>query len=138
MFSSVFRANLSVNFPFEQRIKIVHIIRISIKQKYTDKNDMNIIFIDILSHTVKTNGRKNRHNIVKGKSCNLIVIVRVSVCLSPSFPLYMATVAMGRCQSTPGLVETKGRISIEDMWLHPSSQLNTNYNQPSLIRYLIG
>lgn len=24
---------------------------------------------------------------------------------------------MGRCQSTPGLVETKGRTAIEDMWL---------------------
>ncbi|XP_055321990.1 cyclic nucleotide-gated cation channel alpha-3 isoform X2 [Sitodiplosis mosellana] len=41
-------------------------------------------------------------------------------------------VAMGRCQSTPGLVETKGRISIEDMWLHSAPQ-PTSYNQQSLI-----
>lgn len=50
--------------------------------------------------------------------------------------LCMATVAMGRCQSTPGLVETKGRISIEDMWLHSAPQ-PIIYNQQSLIRYLI-
>ncbi|CAH0406006.1 unnamed protein product [Chilo suppressalis] len=30
-------------------------------------------------------------------------------------------VAMGRCQSTPGLVETSGRIPIEDMQLPPTS-----------------
>ncbi|XP_055537252.1 cyclic nucleotide-gated cation channel alpha-3 isoform X2 [Wyeomyia smithii] len=28
-------------------------------------------------------------------------------------------VAMGRCQSTPGLVETRGRTTIEDMWISP-------------------
>ncbi|EZA53541.1 Cyclic nucleotide-gated cation channel alpha-3 [Ooceraea biroi] len=28
-------------------------------------------------------------------------------------------VAMGRCQSTPGLVESRGRISLEDMWVSP-------------------
>ncbi|XP_043480094.1 cyclic nucleotide-gated cation channel alpha-3 isoform X2 [Leptopilina heterotoma] len=27
--------------------------------------------------------------------------------------------AMGRCQSTPGLVESKGRIPLEDMWISP-------------------
>ncbi|XP_031619654.1 cyclic nucleotide-gated cation channel alpha-3 isoform X2 [Contarinia nasturtii] len=42
-------------------------------------------------------------------------------------------VAMGRCQSTPGLVETKGRISIfEDMWLNSAPQ-PTIYNQQPLI-----
>ncbi|XP_026841999.1 cyclic nucleotide-gated channel rod photoreceptor subunit alpha [Drosophila persimilis] len=29
-------------------------------------------------------------------------------------------VAMGRCQSTPGLVESCGRTSLEDMWLPPA------------------
>lgn len=29
-------------------------------------------------------------------------------------------VAMGRCQSTPGLVETSGRVPIEDMQLPPA------------------
>lgn len=61
---------------------------------------------------------------------NFEMFVSLFVCLC------LATVAMGRCQSTPGLVETKGRISIEDMWLHPSTQ-PTCYNQQSLIRYLI-
>lgn len=51
--------------------------------------------------------------------------------------LFFVSVAMGRCQSTPGLVETKGRISIEDMWLcHSASQAPVSYNQQSLIRYL--
>lgn len=27
--------------------------------------------------------------------------------------------AIGRCQSTPGLVESRGRVSLEDMWLAP-------------------
>lgn len=27
--------------------------------------------------------------------------------------------AMGRCQSTPGLVESRGRIPLEDMWISP-------------------
>lgn len=26
---------------------------------------------------------------------------------------------MGRCQSTPALVETKGRTTLEEMWLAP-------------------
>lgn len=26
---------------------------------------------------------------------------------------------MGRCQSTPGLVESQGRIPLEDMWISP-------------------
>lgn len=26
---------------------------------------------------------------------------------------------MGRCQSTPGLVETKGRTTVEEMWISP-------------------
>lgn len=28
---------------------------------------------------------------------------------------------MGRCQSTPGLVETKGQVTIEDMWISPGA-----------------
>ncbi|KAL5286541.1 hypothetical protein ACFFRR_007896 [Megaselia abdita] len=32
---------------------------------------------------------------------------------------YFNTVAMGRCQSTPGLVESEGRTTLEDMWLPP-------------------
>lgn len=27
--------------------------------------------------------------------------------------------AIGRCQSTPGLVESRGRVSLEDMWISP-------------------
>lgn len=27
--------------------------------------------------------------------------------------------AIGRCQSTPGLVESRGRVSLEDMWVAP-------------------
>lgn len=52
--------------------------------------------------------------------------------------LFFVSVAMGRCQSTPGLVETKGRISIEEMWLcHSASQAPVSHNnQQSLIRYL--
>lgn len=51
--------------------------------------------------------------------------------------LFFVSVAMGRCQSTPGLVETKGRISIEEMWLcHSAAQAPVSYNQQSLIRYL--
>ncbi|XP_030370043.1 uncharacterized protein LOC115620772 [Scaptodrosophila lebanonensis] len=34
---------------------------------------------------------------------------------------YFNVVAMGRCQSTPGLVESCGRTSLEDMWLPPAS-----------------
>nr|XP_036226058.1 potassium/sodium hyperpolarization-activated cyclic nucleotide-gated channel 2 isoform X2 [Bactrocera oleae] len=33
-------------------------------------------------------------------------------------------VAMGRCQSTPGLVESCGRTTLEDMWLPPPSALS--------------
>ncbi|XP_033233687.1 potassium/sodium hyperpolarization-activated cyclic nucleotide-gated channel 4 isoform X2 [Drosophila pseudoobscura] len=33
---------------------------------------------------------------------------------------YFNIVAMGRCQSTPGLVESCGRTSLEDMWLPPA------------------
>ncbi|XP_034654554.1 cyclic nucleotide-gated cation channel beta-3 isoform X4 [Drosophila subobscura] len=33
---------------------------------------------------------------------------------------YFNVVAMGRCQSTPGLVESCGRTSLEDMWLPPA------------------
>lgn len=29
---------------------------------------------------------------------------------------------MGRSQSTPGLVESRGRIPLEDMWISPYSQ----------------
>jgi hypothetical protein len=29
------------------------------------------------------------------------------------------TAAMGRCQSTPGLVESRGRIPLEEMWISP-------------------
>nr|XP_012136734.1 PREDICTED: uncharacterized protein LOC100874874 [Megachile rotundata] len=28
--------------------------------------------------------------------------------------------AMGRCQSTPGLVESRGRIPLEEMWISPT------------------
>ncbi|KFB52920.1 AGAP007008-PA-like protein [Anopheles sinensis] len=34
-------------------------------------------------------------------------------------------VAMGRCQSTPGLVETKGRTTIEDMWISPTTAVTS-------------
>ncbi|XP_070066111.1 uncharacterized protein [Drosophila virilis] len=34
---------------------------------------------------------------------------------------YFNVVAMGRCQSTPGLVESCGRTTLEDMWLPPAS-----------------
>ncbi|XP_055688768.1 potassium/sodium hyperpolarization-activated cyclic nucleotide-gated channel 3 isoform X2 [Lutzomyia longipalpis] len=46
-------------------------------------------------------------------------------------------VAMGRCQSTPGLVETRGRTPIEEMWLTPAlpapaySQASTFSRAPS-------
>ncbi|XP_041447989.1 potassium/sodium hyperpolarization-activated cyclic nucleotide-gated channel 2 isoform X2 [Drosophila obscura] len=33
---------------------------------------------------------------------------------------YFNVVAMGRCQSTPGLVESCGRTSLEEMWLPPA------------------
>ncbi|XP_036331245.1 cyclic nucleotide-gated cation channel alpha-3 [Rhagoletis pomonella] len=33
-------------------------------------------------------------------------------------------VAMGRCQSTPGLVESCGRTTLEDMWLPPPTALS--------------
>uniref|UniRef100_A0A182M6F8 Uncharacterized protein n=1 Tax=Anopheles culicifacies TaxID=139723 RepID=A0A182M6F8_9DIPT len=32
---------------------------------------------------------------------------------------------MGRCQSTPGLVETKGRTTIEDMWISPTTAITS-------------
>ncbi|KRF97962.1 uncharacterized protein Dwil_GK21842 [Drosophila willistoni] len=35
---------------------------------------------------------------------------------------YFNVVAMGRCQSTPGLVESCGRTSLEEMWLPPALQ----------------
>ncbi|XP_044313392.1 cyclic nucleotide-gated cation channel beta-1 isoform X3 [Drosophila rhopaloa] len=34
---------------------------------------------------------------------------------------YFNVVAMGRCQSTPGLVESCGRTSLEEMWLPPAT-----------------
>ncbi|XP_058460629.1 cyclic nucleotide-gated cation channel alpha-3 isoform X3 [Malaya genurostris] len=34
-------------------------------------------------------------------------------------------VAMGRCQSTPGLVETRGRTTIEDMWISPTTAVTS-------------
>ncbi|XP_051860128.1 uncharacterized protein LOC117572236 isoform X1 [Drosophila albomicans] len=37
---------------------------------------------------------------------------------------YFNVVAMGRCQSTPGLVESCGRTTLEDMWLPPASALH--------------
>uniref|UniRef100_A0AAG5DDK6 Cyclic nucleotide-binding domain-containing protein n=1 Tax=Anopheles atroparvus TaxID=41427 RepID=A0AAG5DDK6_ANOAO len=50
-------------------------------------------------------------------------------------------VAMGRCQSTPGLVETKGRTTIEDMWISPTtvvtsagSMMAPSYPPPSSSR----
>ncbi|KAM8711234.1 hypothetical protein ACLKA7_000384 [Drosophila subpalustris] len=38
-------------------------------------------------------------------------------------------VAMGRCQSTPGLVESCGRTTLEDMWLPPASMLQHHVQQ---------
>jgi len=34
--------------------------------------------------------------------------------------LHCITAAMGRSQSTPGMVESRGRIPLEDMWVSPS------------------
>lgn len=34
--------------------------------------------------------------------------------------------AMGRCQSTPGLVESKGRIPLEEMWISPTDAKSTH------------
>ncbi|XP_058830938.1 potassium/sodium hyperpolarization-activated cyclic nucleotide-gated channel 1 isoform X2 [Topomyia yanbarensis] len=34
-------------------------------------------------------------------------------------------VAMGRCQSTPGLVETRGRTTFEDMWISPTTAITS-------------
>lgn len=43
---------------------------------------------------------------------------------------------MGRCQSTPGLVETRGRTPIEEMWLCQSTHTAlTYYNPQSVYRY---
>lgn len=36
------------------------------------------------------------------------------------------SVAMGRCQSTPGLVESRGRVSLEDMWISPIDLKSTH------------
>ncbi|XP_037956597.1 cGMP-gated cation channel alpha-1 [Teleopsis dalmanni] len=41
---------------------------------------------------------------------------------------YFNTVAMGRCQSTPGLVESCGRTTLEDMWL-PGGAPPMQYHQ---------
>ncbi|XP_018897668.2 cyclic nucleotide-gated channel alpha-3 isoform X1 [Bemisia tabaci] len=35
--------------------------------------------------------------------------------------LFITTAAMGRSQSTPGLLETRGRVPLEDMWVSPVS-----------------
>ncbi|XP_037046788.1 cyclic nucleotide-gated cation channel alpha-3 isoform X4 [Bradysia coprophila] len=43
-------------------------------------------------------------------------------------------VAMGRCQSTPGLVETKGRTPIEEMWLCQSTHTALTYYNPQFSR----
>ncbi|XP_037925694.1 cyclic nucleotide-gated cation channel alpha-3 isoform X2 [Hermetia illucens] len=40
-------------------------------------------------------------------------------------------VAMGRCQSTPGLVESGGRTTLEDMWLPPVSPAVCNQSSQS-------
>ncbi|KAH8407520.1 hypothetical protein KR222_004822 [Zaprionus bogoriensis] len=37
---------------------------------------------------------------------------------------YFNVVAMGRCQSTPGLVESCGRTTLEDMWLPPATMMH--------------
>lgn len=39
---------------------------------------------------------------------------------------YGFPVAMGRCQSTPGLVESRGRVSLEDMWISPIDLKSTH------------
>lgn len=38
---------------------------------------------------------------------------------------------MGRSQSTPGLVESSGRVALEDMWIPPVAPLT--YQQRSLL-----
>ncbi|XP_055839287.1 potassium/sodium hyperpolarization-activated cyclic nucleotide-gated channel 1 isoform X2 [Episyrphus balteatus] len=43
--------------------------------------------------------------------------------------IYFNSVAMGRCQSTPGLVESEGRTTLEDMWLPPGPS-SVAYTQP--------
>lgn len=37
---------------------------------------------------------------------------------------------MGRCQSTPGLVETVGRVPLEEMWLSTAVAQSTMSTQP--------
>ncbi|XP_067630915.1 cyclic nucleotide-gated channel alpha-3 isoform X4 [Eurosta solidaginis] len=45
---------------------------------------------------------------------------------------YFNVVAMGRCQSTPGLVESCGRTTLEDMWLPPPTALSSSQQQQQL------
>lgn len=52
-------------------------------------------------------------------------------------------VAMGRCQSTPALVETKGRTTLEEMWLAPvpaaitpAPTTATSYSQQANYRFV--
>ncbi|XP_068145833.1 cyclic nucleotide-gated channel beta-1 isoform X5 [Drosophila tropicalis] len=42
---------------------------------------------------------------------------------------YFNVVAMGRCQSTPGLVESCGRTSLEEMWLPPAVMQQQHHQQ---------
>lgn len=39
---------------------------------------------------------------------------------------YKLAAAMGRCQSTPGLVESRGRIPLEEMWVSPVDTKSTH------------
>lgn len=41
-------------------------------------------------------------------------------------PRYELSAAMGRCQSTPGLVESRGRIPLEEMWVSPVDTKSTH------------
>jgi hypothetical protein len=49
----------------------------------------------------------------------LILIIRFC------YGIYSFVAAMGRSQSTPGLVESRGRIPLEDMWVSPLEPLIT-------------
>uniref|UniRef100_A0A1A9VFQ5 Uncharacterized protein n=1 Tax=Glossina austeni TaxID=7395 RepID=A0A1A9VFQ5_GLOAU len=48
---------------------------------------------------------------------------------------YFNTVAMGRCQSTPGLVESCGRTTLEDMYLPPPSVPLVPHSMQQLSRH---
>jgi cyclic nucleotide gated channel alpha 3 len=41
---------------------------------------------------------------------------------------------MGRCVSTPGLVERKGKTTLEDMWIAPVVPAVNTQNVPPTLR----